>query len=1061
MDNKRLYNGNLSNIPEVIDPGITIPIYEEDIRNDKPLNASARSAGVSDKRNRSSSASPQKIGSYRTRAGRFSDTITNLLPSISAKLHHSKKTAPAVVVPPATSTSDSLNSATYVPRVSSDSFTAVTPLSLQSTATRTRTRNNTASSQLTINSSSTNGATNTNIWSAGVDTNTSASPMFDYPHATSYFEPLTRFKSTDNYTLPQTAQLNSFLEKNGNSSIWSNTGNNTTDLLSTPTVNRQRSQSQSTINRVYTDAPYYQQPAQSCQVQMAPMIPKSAHLSPVILDDVDPASINWITANQNVPLINQISTLLPTNTISISNVFPLQPTQQHQQNTVNLTSTSLATLCSQYGNVLSARTLGGLNMALVEFSTVESAICALEALQGKELSKVGAPSTVSFARVLPMYEQPPNVSGYNNTAKQPLLQEQLNHGVLNYQQQQSEPQNQPQPTSFNQPNLAYTNPTQNLSHLQLSSTENEPYPFPLPPPTLSDNEDKLLKIITSFKLDHDQSELNHLLKNALKGKGVSDTSDFGPLPEHNSKLSKKKDFFDPPKLRELRKQFDSNSLSTIEIEQLAIVMLDQLPELSSDYLGNTVVQKLFENSSNIIRDIMLRKCNKYLTSMGVHKNGTWVCQKVIKMAKTPRQISLVTLGVRDYCTPLFNDQFGNYVIQGILKFGFPWNSFIFENVLSHFWTIVQNRYGSRAVRACLEADNTITQSQLLTISSLIIVLSPYLATDNNGTLLITWLLDTCALPNKVLILCDELVNNNLVKLCCHKLGSLTILKILNLRSGEEELLSKSKIIHALFDGPVSSESVLFQILDEGNYGPTFIYKVLTSRILDNNVRDDVITKIRQLILNSTINLQSRQLLEEIGLSSSGISPKQSSKNHRKQHSQGFHSPGRARGVSVSSVRSSNSRQNSIIQTNSTGPTPKLNFNPVPMSEINSYFNNQQLMFSTNQNQNQNSNFNGYDELKSQFDSFKIANGTNLSLPIINLPNGTLQPNVNSNGNNNNNSGYSMQMNPLSRSGSYNTNNATGSNNNNNNNNNNNTSANNNNMNSNNDTNLSRYRSYGY
>ncbi|CAI7335580.1 CGH_1_collapsed_G0015430.mRNA.1.CDS.1 [Saccharomyces cerevisiae] len=45
------------------------------------------------------------------------------------------------------------------------------------------------------------------------------------------------------------------------------------------------------------------------------------------------------------------------------------------------------------------------------------------------------------------------------------------------------------------------------------------------------------------------------------------------------------------KLRELRKQFDSNSLSTIEMEQLAIVMLDQLPELSSDYLGSTVIQK--------------------------------------------------------------------------------------------------------------------------------------------------------------------------------------------------------------------------------------------------------------------------------------------------------------------------------------------------------------------------------------------------------------------------------------------------------------------------------------
>ncbi|CAI7335665.1 CGH_1_collapsed_G0015440.mRNA.1.CDS.1 [Saccharomyces cerevisiae] len=159
-----------------------------------------------------------KIGSYRTRAGRFSDTQTNLLPSISAKLHHSKKSTPVVVVPPTSSTPDSLNSTTYAPRVSSDSFTVATPLSLQSTTTRTRTRNNTVSSQITASSSLTTdvgNATSANIWSANAESNTSSSPLFDYPLATSYFEPLTRFKSTDNYTLPQTAQLNSFLEKMG------------------------------------------------------------------------------------------------------------------------------------------------------------------------------------------------------------------------------------------------------------------------------------------------------------------------------------------------------------------------------------------------------------------------------------------------------------------------------------------------------------------------------------------------------------------------------------------------------------------------------------------------------------------------------------------------------------------------------------------------------------------------------------------------------------------------------------------------------------------------------
>ena len=143
----------------------------------------------------------------------------------------------------------------------------------------------------------------------------------------------------------------------------------------------------------------------------------------------------------------------------------------------------------------------------------------------------------------------------------------------------------------------------------------------------------------------------------------------------------------------------ANTVSDLELEQLALCMLDELPELRTDYLGNTIVQKLFEKSSDIVKDIMLRKTSKYLTSMGVHKNGTWACQKMITMAKTPRQIKLVSEGVNDYCTPLFNDQFGNYVIQCVLKFGFPWNDFIFQSIISNFWIVVQNRYGARAVRA--------------------------------------------------------------------------------------------------------------------------------------------------------------------------------------------------------------------------------------------------------------------------------------------------------------------------------------------------------------------------
>jgi protein JSN1 len=62
--------------------------------------------------------------------------------------------------------------------------------------------------------------------------------------------------------------------------------------------------------------------------------------------------------------------------------------------------------------------------------------------------------------------------------------------------------------------------------------------------------------------------------------------------------------FDAPKLREIRKRIDNSSLSHAEIEATAIEMLPEVAELASDYLGNTVVQKLFEYCSDEVRDLM-------------------------------------------------------------------------------------------------------------------------------------------------------------------------------------------------------------------------------------------------------------------------------------------------------------------------------------------------------------------------------------------------------------------------------------------------------------------------
>lgn len=57
-----------------------------------------------------------------------------------------------------------------------------------------------------------------------------------------------------------------------------------------------------------------------------------------------------------------------------------------------------------------------------------------------------------------------------------------------------------------------------------------------------------------------------------------------------------------------------------------------------DYIGNTVVQKIFEYGSEDTKLALLKTIAPYLASIGVHKNGTWAAQKIIDTCHTEEQV---------------------------------------------------------------------------------------------------------------------------------------------------------------------------------------------------------------------------------------------------------------------------------------------------------------------------------------------------------------------------------------------------------------------------------------
>jgi protein JSN1 len=361
--------------------------------------------------------------------------------------------------------------------------------------------------------------------------------------------------------------------------------------------------------------------------------------------------------------------------------------------------------------------------------------------------------------------------------------------------------------------------------------------------------------------DEDMQRIVQNVDQAIQRNNYESEVPSVPEPSHNR-------VHDAPRLREIRKRIDNNACTPQEIEDVAINMLDEIAELASDYLGNTVVQKLFEYCSENVRQAMLERIAPHLAEIGIHKNGTWAAQKIIDVARTPALMSMVVESLRPYGMALFLDQFGNYVMQGCLRYSYPLNNFIFEVMLSRLWELAQGRFGARAMRACLESHYA-TKDQQRMVAATIALHSVQLATNANGALLLTWFLDTCTFPRRRTVLAPRLVPH-LVRLCTHKVAYLTVLKIINQRNEPD---ARDIILQALFFSP--NDQVLEDILSDQQCGATLIFKVLTTPFFDEMIRNDVVQNVRNVLIRIKAQPQQgyKRLMDEVGLSTRNGAPR--------------------------------------------------------------------------------------------------------------------------------------------------------------------------------------------
>ncbi|KAK4448553.1 protein JSN1 [Podospora aff. communis PSN243] len=487
------------------------------------------------------------------------------------------------------------------------------------------------------------------------------------------------------------------------------------------------------------------------------------------------------------------------------------------------TTSTLTEMFKSYGPILSARVLTHKNCGFVNFERVESAISAKASMNGKEIFPGAGPIRINFAK-------PPsagNTPGHDGAFPSPS----------------------PDPFAKGQEN----------GHAASGAGDAAPAPIasnvtPTVPP-LHEMTKEIMDIVQHFgATEDDRYRISGSLQRAIQYNGYVDEIPPIKEPAHTR-------VHDAPKLRDIRKRIDNQTLSQQEIENIAVDMLPEIAELSSDYLGNTVVQKLFEHCSDNLRDSMLAEIAPHMAEIGVHKNGTWAAQKIIDVCKTPQQMNLIVEHLRPYTVPLFLDQYGNYVLQGCLKFGAPFNDFIFEAMLSRMWEIAQGRYGARAMRACLESHHS-TKDQQRVLAAAIALHSVQLATNANGALLLTWFLDTCTFPQRRTVLSPQLVPY-LVHLCTHKVAYLTVLKVINQKAEGD---ARDTILKALFF--THNDQVLEAILSDHACGATLIFKVLTTPFYEDKLRNQIVDIVKTVLVR--IKAQPGQgykrLMDEVGLS---------------------------------------------------------------------------------------------------------------------------------------------------------------------------------------------------
>ncbi|GAA5978156.1 hypothetical protein JCM10908_004250 [Rhodotorula pacifica] len=539
-----------------------------------------------------------------------------------------------------------------------------------------------------------------------------------------------------------------------------------------------------------------------------------------------------------------------------------QPTRALWVGSIPATTTPnhLLAVFSAFGPIESARVLTHKSCGFVNFERLDDAVSARKALNGREIlgNQVG-PVRIGFAKVPTKVATAPfgngesaQVPAQNGIGSYPHVYDALSHisGVTGVPVEKQLADGQVQDYRSNMLVGLVADEYYATAHM----FANGHGPAPVETTSGSLNEMQLLM----RELSQGEDELEEHVEAVAADRPPKMYYTSIPLAVLNDpRFARRYSQHDAPRLREIRKRLEGE-INEEEADSIAHDLMDEVVPLASDYIGNTLVQKLFELTSVPVRKAMLERIAPHLAPIGTHKNGTWAVQKIIQCAEDEDEFALIEQSLAPYTPPLLLNDFGNYVVQGALRFAPPHSDFIFDAMVDRIWEIGAGRFGARSTRQTLESPEA-PRLQVKRVASAIILNAIPLATSSNGALLVTWLLESSGLPNRFSLVAPRFAPH-LSHLCTHKLASQSIMRVINQTEDD-------KAQQIMIDAFVDRETkVLEDVLVDQMHGIPCIQKVISSTFLTEERQQALYARCKEVI--ETLGLDGtpayRRLIEDIG-----------------------------------------------------------------------------------------------------------------------------------------------------------------------------------------------------